>query len=159
MTVCGGKGDINPTLADEPIDSAVPPSDGEGGVDNRDRKISTEPTVRQTRSGSKVVPENTPPLRRGQGRGRPKTVRPTTDEASGGTQQKEVSNPPATPVDTPVKKLSGDSDFSITLPPARPDSPLPTIPCRPQQAKKRPSATVSVQELKALMQVGRPARQ
>ena len=79
----GGGGDIDPTIADEQMDSAVAPSDREG--DLRDTNISTEPTVRNTRSGSKLVHENTPPLGRGRGRGRgrPKSVRPTTDEACG----------------------------------------------------------------------------
>ena len=62
MSYGGGDGDIDPTLADESIDRAVPPSDREGGGANRDEKIPTEPTVRKTSSGSKVVPEkNYPP--------------------------------------------------------------------------------------------------
>ena len=56
----GGDGDIDPTIADEQMDSAVAQSDGEG--DDRDTNIPTEPTVSRTRSGSKLVPENTPPL-------------------------------------------------------------------------------------------------
>ena len=134
----GGVGDkdIDATLADEQMDSAVAPSDRVG--DNRDTNISSEPTVRNTRSVSKLVPENTLPLRCGRGRGcgQPKSVRRTRDEACGPSQEKESSVPPATPACTPVKKLSGGSDFLITLPPPPKESPLPPIVCR--QAKKGP---------------------
>ena len=106
------------------------PSDGVG--DNRDTNFSTEPTVRNTRSVSKLVPENTPPLQsgRGRGRGQPKSVRQTIGEACGPYQEKEISVPPATPACTPVKKLSGGSDFLITLPPPPKGSPLLPMVCR-----------------------------
>ena len=53
------------------------------------------------------------------------------------------------------EKLSGGSDFSITPPPPPKESPLPPI--VRQWAKKRTSATMSVDELKAIMQTDQQA--
>ena len=88
-----------------------------------------EETVRRTHSSSKVDPPTTPPLRRGRGRGRghgrgrPKAATSTVDTPIIKTPQEAAGDPADPPARSPTRLRSGGSDFSITPPPPRPESP------------------------------------